>query len=224
MEGQRLAIIPSSPPVILPGCDQPLLCFWLNCCQGSDLPASPPACVQFSESWKQSVPRRNFCKSCRVWASVECVPRRSCCKSCGVSGLSMQTHTTAGLTRDKMPWAFWAWSFAGRSKLLNWEVQFLLLFVTYSKWVQFVPGILGFMNVHCHNCSPCSGIRHNTRTELICLCWMLLFHCVYFLSVHLSAFGYSAAQRRDWKIPFCFLGCQPDHVIWQEICLYWDII
>lgn len=66
-------------------------------------------------------------------------------------------------------------SFAGNSK---WGAQFQFLLVTYSKWSQFVPEFVGFVNAHCHNCSPCSPKRHNTRTELICLCWMFLFHCV----------------------------------------------
>lgn len=180
MEGQRLAITSSSPPVILPGCDPPLLCFLLSCCQGSD-------CQPHSLPVSSSVtPGSRVCAQEELLqAAVECVG---------------SAHTTAGLARDKMP----CFLQPGRDPLQEaqnskWEAQFQLLFVTYSKWVQFVPEIVGFMNAQCHNCSPCSHVRHNTTTELICLCWMLLFHCVYFLSMHLSAFGYSAAQRRDWK-------------------------
>lgn len=202
MEDQRLAIISFSPQAIFPGCDQPFLCSLLSCCRGSALPASSPACVQFSDSWKQWFP---------LCPELLEVPARSC----GVSGISpyhmLQVWPE---TINALVFAARVWCSEQEAQNSKWEAQFQLLFVTYSKWGQFAPEIVGFMNAYCHNCSPCSRIRHNTTTELICLCWMLLFHCVYFLSVHLSAFGYSAARRRDWKIPFCFLGSQPDHVIW----------
>lgn len=85
VEGQRLGRISSSPWVILPDCDQPLMCFLLSCCQGSDL--EPLPLHMFSSVAPES--SDSFCAQEELLQeALECLG---------------SARGSSGLARDKMP-------------------------------------------------------------------------------------------------------------------------